>query len=171
VTTIAGGKVAGRDRVDASGERRAFERDGCTGWERADFAGDGRRVHLRTEMTCANNVRRTGDAVFAVTAAGDWLDVRGATVGGYTGVRTLRYTPVPAPRPPGRAGRGARRPLDRRGDGARGGRRPCDHAGRRRRHASVGAPVAAAWAAELRQRFDVGARQLAALADAGVPGR
>jgi hypothetical protein len=97
VTTLAAGQVARRDRIDASGVQRRVDRDGCAGWDRGEWSTDGRRAYLRTELTCANNVRRTGDAVLAFTRDGEWLDVRGATVGGYTGVRTTRYRPAPAP--------------------------------------------------------------------------
>jgi uncharacterized membrane protein YgcG len=171
VTTVVAGKVAARDRVDASGAQRRFDRDGCAGWERGEWAADGRRVYLRSELTCANNVRRTGDGVLAFAAGGEWLDVRSATVGGYTGVRTVRHRPAPAPfglpadvaaalKTGGLAVETARAAVSAPATTA-------DVVDVSRR---AGAPVAAAWLAELRQRFALDARQLVALADAGVPG-
>lgn len=171
VTTMAGGKVAARERIDASGAQRRFDRDGCTGWEKGEWAADGRRVYLRTELACANNVRRTGDGVLAFTRAGEWLDVRGATVGGYTGVRTVRYRPAlePSGLPAEVAAALTGRSLG--GETARAAASaPATTADVVEVTRRAGAPVAAAWVAELRQRFAVDARQLAALADAGVPG-
>jgi hypothetical protein len=171
VTSVAGGRVVGRDRLDASGARRAFQREGCAGWERGEWSADGRRVYLRSEMTCANNVRRTGDGVLAFTRGGEWLDVRAASVNGYTGVRTRRYRPAAAP-----AGlpTDVAAALEGRGLGVETARAsasvPASSADVVEVTTRAGAPVAAAWAAELGQRFDVSARQLAALADGGVPG-
>jgi hypothetical protein len=171
VTTVAGGRVIGRDLVDASGAQRPFDRDGCRGWERAEWAADGRRVHLRSELACANNVRRAADGVFAFTRAGEWLDVRGATVGGYTGVRTLRYRP--ASEPSGLPAEVAAR-LTGRALGVETARAaasaPASTADVVDVNRRAGAPVAAAWLAGLGQRFNLDARGLAALADAGVPG-
>jgi hypothetical protein len=171
VTTVAGGRVVGRDLVDASGAQRPFDRDGCRGWERAEWAADGRRVHLRSELACANNVRRAADGVFAFTRAGEWLDVRGATVGGYTGVRTLRYRP--ASEPSGLPAEVAAR-LTGRALGVETARAaasaPASTADVVDVNRRAGAPVAAAWLAGLGQRFNLDARGLAALADAGVPG-
>ena len=171
VTTVAGGKVAARDRLDASGVQRRFDRDGCTGWEKGEWAADGRRVYLRTELACANNVRRTGDGVLAFTRAGEWLDVRGATVGGYTGVRTVRYRPAlePSglPAEVAAALKGRSLGVETARAAVSGPATTADVVEVTRR---AGAPVAAAWVAELRQRFAIDARQLAALANAGVPG-
>jgi hypothetical protein len=168
---VAAGKVTGRDRLEASGAQRRFERDGCSGWERGEFSPDGRRVYLRTEMACAHNVRRTGDGVLALTRAGEWVDVRGASVNGYTGVRTLRLRPAaePAglPADVGAALKGRALGIETARVAAAAPASTADVAEVTRR---AGAPVAAAWLAELRQRFALDARQLAQLADAGVPG-
>jgi hypothetical protein len=174
VTTVAGGKVVSRERVDASGARQQFTRDGCGGWEKAEWSADGRRVYLRSELGCANNVRRTGDGVLAFARDGSWLDVRGATIGGYTGVRTVRYVPAPEPAAlpadvaGALAGRGRGIGVETARAAAAAPATTADVIDVSRR---AGAPVAAAWLAELRQRFALDARQLAALADAGVPGQ
>ncbi len=171
VTTVAGGKVTGRERVDASGAQRRFERDGCTGWERGEFSPDGRRVYLRTELTCVHDVRRTGDAVLAFTRAGEWVDVRGASVNGYTGVRTVRLRPavepagLPAEVASALRGRSLAVETARVAAASPVGSADVIEVTRR-----AGAPVAAAWLAELRQRFALDGRRLAELADAGVPG-
>src|SRR5215471_14071294 len=48
IVTVSGGKIVARERVDASGAKRDTERDGCKGWERAEWSADGRRVFLES---------------------------------------------------------------------------------------------------------------------------
>src|SRR3954470_10622086 len=52
VVTVSGSTIVSRERIDANGEHRPSERDGCTGWESAEWSADMRRVYLLSEVTC-----------------------------------------------------------------------------------------------------------------------
>lgn len=170
VTTVAEGKVVERDRLDAGGAPRALNRDGCAGSERAAWSADGRRVFVTSDLTCTGGARRAGTAVLAIS--GDrWVDVRTATVQGHTEVRSLSYRPTPEPfglpadvRDVLR-GRALAVSTTRIAAGA-----PLTVEAVVEANRAVGAQATSAWLAESRQRFTLDARQLTALADAGVPG-
>ena len=97
IVTIASGRVTSREHIEANGERRASQRDGCTGWETARWSADGRRVYVKSEHQCAAGATRTSDGLIAITPQGDWLDVISVTVAANTGVRALRHRPTVEP--------------------------------------------------------------------------
>lgn len=101
LATVDDGSVTLADSMDASGVRRSVTREGCSGWESAEFAASGRRVHYSSEFDCAG-VRRAATGVISLTAAGELLDVQGITSGGGKSVRVARYVDagVPASLPP-----------------------------------------------------------------------
>ena len=173
VAAVAGGKVASRERVEATGERRSVTREGCSGWERAQFSAEGQRVFLSAEYTCPGNIKRTTNELFAITPSGEWLDVRGAAVRGVPeGVRVLRYQP---------AGASADVPSDL-AYALQGGAMAVSTA-----REAAGAPperedvveashqlapaVVEAWLIEEGEGFALDGRRLEQLAHAGVPGR
>ena len=80
IVTIRGAQVVSREHIDASGIRRSDARDGCTGWERARWSTDGRRVYLQSEYECTGGVRRNTTGVMAATAGGDWIDIVGVAM-------------------------------------------------------------------------------------------
>jgi hypothetical protein len=92
VVTIAGGKVASRESIDASGVRAPSIREKCEGGDVARWSADGRRLFLVSDHICdgATRVRATG--MMALPSGDEWLDVRGVSVaGGPTDVRVRRY--------------------------------------------------------------------------------
>ena len=91
LVTVVGGQVVSRERIAATGERLPSTRDGCTGWESAEWSAQGQRVYLRTEYACAGGVRRGATGLFAMLSRSEWLRVQGVTVSGKTGIRVLRY--------------------------------------------------------------------------------
>ena len=175
VVTVDSGRVIARDTIDASGQQVAMSRDGCTGWRRATWSPDNRRVYLRSELDCTGGLHRLSTAVLAISPAAEWLDVQGLRVSGTTAVRTRRYRDVGIP---------ANLPADIAGalSNAVQGKQLAVATAR----ASVAAQVLSrdiidatrqldpavvqAWLVERGQRFDLDAKQLVALADAGVPG-
>ena len=170
VVTVSGATVISREHIDASGERRRSERDGCAGWESAEWSSDMRRVYLRSEYECTGGLKRGTTGLMATAANGDWLDVVGVAMRDNIGVRVLRHR--------------ARLPL---------ATLPADIAsaveGGSRADATlrtllpigddeiidashhVSAPVVEAWVAESRQPFTMNARRLLKLSKAGVDGR
>lgn len=92
VVTIADGKVASRESIDASGVRMPSTREKCEGGDVARWSADGRRLFLMSDHICdgATRVRATG--VMALPSANEWLDVRGVSLaGGPADVRVRRY--------------------------------------------------------------------------------
>src|SRR5687768_9210098 len=41
LVTVAGGRIVGRDTIDASGDQRPVRMQGCTGWRRGEWSRDG----------------------------------------------------------------------------------------------------------------------------------
>jgi len=97
IATVADTEVVSRDRVEATGERRPIEREGCAGWESAQWSSAGARVYVRSELSCQGNLRRRSSGVMALSPEGEWLDVRAVTAGSRSGVRVLRYQAAPLP--------------------------------------------------------------------------
>ena len=170
--TIADGKVVERTAVDASGARRAVAKDGCTGWEQAGFSKDGDRIYVRSELTCASDMKRTSSAIVAMAGQSNMLHVQGMTSGEYTGIHAARYAPAQPPTglPPeamaalqvNRAGAATSRLL---------ATRPFTIAAVKEAVTAVDGPVVEAFLTERKQRFNLDAKALIDLADAKVPAR
>jgi hypothetical protein len=170
VATVADTEVVSRERIEATGERHDVARDGCAGWESAQWSAEGARVYVRSELTCQGNLRRRSSGLMALSPEGEWLDVRAVTAGSRTGVRVLRYRAAPLP---------AALPADvaaalRGSEAARAGvptpataeLTAADVAEASRQ---VGADVAEAWLAETGQDFGMNAQRLIEAKRAGVP--
>ena len=172
ILTVVDGRVASRERVDATGEQRPATKDGCTGWDRATWAADGRRVFLRSEYTCQGGQRRATSGMITMFADGQWLDVRGISGGENTGVGVIRYrdaglpTTLPSEIASALPGWSREQGLARTAAVAPVDTRAIVEATRQ-----VDLPVVEAWLAERRQGFALDAKKLVELADAGVPGR
>ncbi len=174
VVAVSGGQIVTRDLVEATGEHRSVTRDGCPGWESAQFSSEGSRVYLSAEYTCPGNLKRTTSELMAITDAGQWLDVRGATVRGLpAGVRVLRYDEARA---------GATVPSDLayavQGRGGMAVSTAREAAGEPLVPADVveavhqlDPAVVEAWLVEEGQGFDVSGAELVELQKEGVPGR
>jgi hypothetical protein len=172
ISAIADGKVVSRDRIDASGRPQAIDGTGCKGTQTARWSADGRRVFLKSSVTC-EGVPTEMSAILAMTAGGNWLDVRRVAAGEGVDVRAARYRDVGLPRDVPTEIASA---LDTRGNfiaqdaraenGAPVGTNAIIEASR-----LVDASVVEAWIIENGQRYAVDARTLTQLADAGVPAR
>ena len=99
LVTINGDKAAEPERIDANGSRREVNRDGCKGWETAEFSPDAKRIYVRSEHQCTGNRTRTSTGIMSMTPNGEWLDVQGVKVDAHNGVRVAHYGRVPAPPP------------------------------------------------------------------------
>ena len=171
IATIADTQVVTSDRIEATGERRPFTREGCTGWASAQWSPDGRRVYTRSEYSCAGGLERKVSGLMAMSSKGDWLDVQAVTTGDRTAVRVLRYRLSDPPATlPAEVAAG----LPRRGPdfglaltAAAAAITPEDVVEASRQ---VNPAVVEAWLGERGQGFQLNGRHLLALADAGVPG-
>ena len=171
LATIERGSVVARDTLDASGEQRPFAIQTCTGFRRGEWSRDGRRLFLRSEVSCGEGLTRASTGVLSITSGGVWLDVQSATAAGAASVRTARYRAVTdtAGGVPAEFA-SLVRTGDLRTEIAR---------------AAAGAPVSTvevieavqqvdtlavqSWLIELGQPFELDGKRIVALANAGVP--
>lgn len=97
LVTVTGATVGTPERVDANGSRRQVSRDGCNGWETAEFSTDAKRIYLKSEHQCTGNRIRTSTGLMSITPTGEWLDVQSVKVDANSGVRVVHYGRVPIP--------------------------------------------------------------------------
>jgi hypothetical protein len=168
VTILEDTVVTMRDTVDASGVARRVDRQGCTGTETGAWSADSRRVFLQTHLTCGAGLARNGNTIVAMTPGGEWLTVQTMTVGAGGGVRAVRYHDASSLKT------------------SPGGFSSAEHLAVIAARANAGAAldVAAvveavkrtdtaavqAWIVARGTKFNLSAKQLVELADAGVPG-
>lgn len=171
ILTVSGGKVTAREHIDANGERVPDTRDGCTGWQSAQWSADGERVYLHADYTCENGVRRASTSLIAMSADGDWMEVQGLQAGKKGGVRVLMYKEAhhPGPLPPEVANAVGDRLM-----AVEAGRvaasAPIDAAAIAEASRRLDAPVVQAWLVNRGGTTTVSADELVRLANAGVPG-
>src|SRR3954470_29139 len=169
-TTVDSGKVVSAQRVDASGVERPVDSTGCTGVQRASWSADERRIYLRSASTC-EGLKSTTSAILAISSSGEWLDVHSVKSYGSENVRIARYRDagIPASLPAqiatalrdrSTAGETAR--IAAGGDVGPTAMIEASHA--------VDSSVVAAWLMERGQHFNIDAKTLLQLANAGVPG-
>lgn len=170
--TVTDGKVTARETVDAGNAHRALRRDDCDGWEGAQWSPDARRVYLKSEYDCPAGIKRTSSGMLAMSGAGELLDIQEIGAGSAKSVRVARYhgAAVPAglaidsalvPRPDALPVTAARASMA----GGLTGSDIVDAVN------NVDSLVVEAWLVERGDHFIIDAKHLAALADAGVPGR
>jgi hypothetical protein len=171
ITTIADGKVISTQSVDASGRDVPLDAKDCTGTQSARWSADGRRVYLNAVATC-DGVTRTTSGILAMTGGGEWLDVQGVRAGGEENVRVARYrdigmrNSVPAEIAEALRNSGLAVQSARSVAGA-----PIGTAGVVEAAKATSVAVAEAFVLERGQMFPLDAKQLIALADAGVSTR
>jgi hypothetical protein len=89
--TMVGDSIKERTTVDASGQRHDVTKQGCSGWEKAEFSADGRRLYLSGEQTCAGGLKRKTSGVFAIASNGDWINAVDVAADSVSSVRVSRY--------------------------------------------------------------------------------
>jgi hypothetical protein len=171
LVSVSDDAVVERERIEATGARVARVREGCSGWEQAEWSPDGRRLYTRSEHVCEGGLTRTSSGISSVLPSGEFLNVQGIEASGGSGVRALRYRPtetaevVRAELEATRLGRelafetariSVATPITR------------DQVVEATRHAEDA--VVEAWLIEGGASFDLNGARLVELADAGVPG-
>lgn len=171
IATVENGKVVSRDTVNANGQQHRVDKQGCSGWDRADWSADARRVYLHSELTCTAGLKRTGTGLLAISPEGEWLDVQSVTTSGNTGVRAVRYheatttVGLPAEMASLNTGRQLATNAARASAGA-----PLNGAAVVEAVKLVDTSVVQTWIVQRGRKFTLDAKALVALADAGVPG-
>ena len=171
VVAIIGGRIINVERIEAPGAERAIDADGCTGSERTTWSADGARLFRSTDVECQGGLRQHISQLFAMTPDGSWLDIQGVSLPGGTGLRPLRYRATALLD-------GVPEAITARLTGLDGIARSQTTAAQAPVTTGVvaeaalhlQAPVVQVWLAELKQGFALNARELQALAAAGVPG-
>jgi hypothetical protein len=170
VVTVVDTQIVSRDPIAVTGERRAVERAGCTGWETAHWSSEGQRVYRQSEYVCPGDVKRSTSELIAVTPSWEWLDVQGLSAHGGTGVRVLRYRTTAVPAVPEIASALTLSPSDI--SMARGMAAAPPSTADVVEASHQGDPaVVEAWLAEEGAGFPLNGKALLGLADAGVPPR
>jgi hypothetical protein len=171
IITVDSSKVISRYAVDASGASQAVNRDGCVGSETARWSHDSLRVFLRSDVTCANSLKRLSTGIMSI-ASGEWIDAQGITVAGNEAVRTVRYQQTSAPKglPADLSTTIATaRRLDAETATLAAGAPLTPGAIAEAAHA-VDTAAVQAWLVERHEPMKIDAKTLMTLADAGVPG-
>ncbi len=168
--TFLGDSVTARERLEVTDGERQVSRDGCTGWERAQWSSNGQRVYLRSSVSCAGGPKRLSSGVMALSSDGEWIDVQGVTVGTSVGVRATRYRDVTAavslPAEIAAALRGSRMAVSTARLAAAVPLIPSDVV---EASSVLEKRVLETWLAENGEGFELDAKQLVALQTSGVP--
>src|SRR5439155_10194611 len=140
------------------------------GSETATWATTARRVYVRGDYTCEGNLRGSATRLLAISSSGEWLDIRGVRAGGGSVERVLRLRDagLPGAVPKDVAATLARRRLAIQTARAAAAT-PLTVEDIIDAARTLDAAVVRSWVVESGQRFDLDARQIGALADAGVP--
>lgn len=169
VLTVEDSEIA-RSETLRAGARTPVEGEGCSGWERADFSEDLRRVYLRSEMTCQGNTERTTTGLYAFVSPREWLDLKAIEVEGRTSTWVLRYRPAAAERVEEAGLGGIAEELGMAVSSARiAASRALDTDQIIEASERLDPELVEAWIAQKGDRLDVNADRLVRLADAGVP--
>ena len=95
VTTINDGQVTNRAVIEADAASREVTRDGCQGTESARWSVTGRRVYVKSALTCSDGTKRSSEGVLSFTADDQWLDVRSLAINESSpGIAVARFSPV-----------------------------------------------------------------------------
>ena len=89
--TVVDGQVMTRESIFADGQEHEVSREGCEGWERAEFSDDSRRVFIRSELSCGAGGVRNSTGVLSMVTPFEWLDVRTVEVDGQSVPWVLQY--------------------------------------------------------------------------------
>lgn len=95
IVQIADLQVIARTHVDADGTPHPSVRDGCAGWDRAEWSPDGWRLFLHAEHECSGEVHRVTTAIMVMQGGGSWLTVLGANAAGRRSVQLRHYRMAP----------------------------------------------------------------------------
>jgi hypothetical protein len=168
IATIADGRIVSEQTVTADGSRRAVNDGGCSGFETASWSTDARRVFLESDLVCSGEIQRVSRGVLALVSSGSYVDVQSVSVEGEQATRTVRYVAMADDAVPAvvRA-RLASEPMAREAARMRAAA-PLDYDDVAEATRVVGSAAVEGLLVARRAGFDLDARDLRALADAGV---
>ena len=172
VLDIVDGRIMQRRTMLTTGERVQSKRDGCEGWESGEWAPSGTRIFLQSRFTCSGGIERRSNGIMDISASGDWLVVEGVAVGTSQEVQASRYVaatrPVLAPAEVLTALEGHRLSAS---TARMAATRPLTLNDVMDATSRLEPVVVESWLLERNESFDLNAKQLEHLSDAGVPPR
>lgn len=170
LVTVVDGDIVSRETVLADGLDQTVNREGCEGWERAEFSEDGRRVYFRSEFICAGDIASNTTGVMSMVTPREWVDIKSVEVDGETAPFVMRYLMASAAS------------VEAAGlDDVTVGREGSLQAARYRAsrpvtidnvldvNAHVDIEGLEAWVAEASEKFPINTKSLVQMADAGLP--
>jgi hypothetical protein len=92
-TVIGGERVASRELI-ADGQPHDVAIDDCAGSQTVEFSTDGRRVYLRSTLTCQGGAHRTTSGIMAMVSPTTWLDAQSIRVDDEEVQQALRRSPA-----------------------------------------------------------------------------
>lgn len=152
LTTMVGSTPALSQTIVADGAQHPFNETGCEGWQRATWSSNGRRLFTSAALTCSAAAPRTVSQLAMLTRGGTWLDIQSVTTAGRESVRVRRYRAVTEDTGAPRAIAGSALTLDEIQEAS----------------AALSTRVVEAALLETNAGFDLNAKKLMALDDAGV---
>ncbi|MES3036048.1 MAG: hypothetical protein V4813_18735 [Gemmatimonadota bacterium] len=170
MVSLVNDSIVSRSPIITSGERTPVTRDGCTGWESGRWSADERRFFTRAEFTCDGGATQTASGIFAMTHSDAFSRIEGVKTKGATRVRAINFSWIDTVAVPSAIASRLPRFDAVPAVGARiEAAAALTIADVVEATKQVDGDVAEAWLAERGQQFDVAAKDLRALRDAGVP--
>ena len=172
MVTLAGvGVVQSESRIVADGVPRRVNQEGCQGSERASWSSDKARLFLHSDQTCGAGISRKVSGIISMISPTRWTTVQAVVSGSSEpAVRVMQYTavdPVTVPIAIRQAITGNR--LSRETARIAASTR-LDLSDVREAVGIVDPLVVENWLTVTKQVFNLDAKKLVTLADAGVPG-
>lgn len=170
--TWAEGRILSTEILQADGVAREVEREGCRGTENARFSADGGRVFLKASYTCEDGRQRSASGILAVLNPSTWVDIKVAGDGVRKAPWALRYRAARTGRV-AEAGLEVSQPGQPRAirDARLAAGSPLTPEDVVEAVRAVDAEAVEALIVEQGQGFQLNAKTLLALDEAGVPGR
>ena len=170
MVSVSNDSIVSRSTVTANGTRTPVTRDGCTGWESGTWSEDDRRVYTRAEFRCGTGSTQIATGVYAMTTPEAFARIEGVTTKGAARARVVNFVWVDTVRIPASVSSrlpdfDAMRISGARVEAAADLALPDVIEAAK----TVEAGVVEAWIANRAQPFNVRARDLRSLRDAGVP--
>lgn len=167
--TLNGGRVESESRIVANGQPRTITQEGCTGSETAVWSADRKRVFLNADMSCGNNVARKVSGVFVMLPGAQWASVQSIQTAEQKRLHTVRYVEATPGNLPDDITRTFRDNRLARETVRLGATAALDFDDVKEAVKRVDVTVVEGWLTTTGQEFDLDARALIELADAGVP--
>lgn len=175
LVTIENGEVIKAEQILATGARVETTQGECTGWQSAEWSAVSTRLYLRSQERCPDWGTRTGTGMLAMARDGLLLYIQGSTVGMKTGVRVQRYrevtTDLVLPSEVKDALDALHLDLSATAQAYAAATAPLAVDDLTDASRELDADVVEAWLIERGGSFNIDARRLVALANAGVPSR